>query len=216
MDRELACAPFNSPEGQDYFAAMKCGINMSYANRQVILHRIREVFSSVFRKSPEKLGMHTVYDVAHNTAKLEQHIVDGKKRSLLVHRKGATRAFAPGMADLPEQYQETGQPVIIGGSMETGSYLLVGVPSGDQTFFSTAHGSGRTMSRTKARKTYRGEKLKQDMESRGIYVRSTSWSGLAEEAGGAYKDIDDVIEAAELAGISKRVVRLTPIGNIKG
>ena len=216
LDRELACAPFNSPEGQDYFAAMKCGINMSYANRQVILHRIREVFSSVFRKSPEKLGMDTVYDVAHNTAKLEQHIVDGKKRSLLVHRKGATRAFAPGMADLPQQYQETGQPVIIGGSMETGSYLLVGVPSGDQTFFSTAHGSGRTMSRTKARKTYRGEKLKQDMESRGIYVRSTSWSGLAEEAGGAYKDIDDVIEAAELAGISKRVVRLTPIGNIKG
>jgi tRNA-splicing ligase RtcB len=216
LDRELACAPFNSPEGQDYFAAMKCGINMSYANRQVILHRIREVFSSVFRKSPEKLGMDTVYDVAHNTAKLEQHIVDGKERSLLVHRKGATRAFAPGMADLPWQYQETGQPVIIGGSMETGSYLLVGVPSGDQTFFSTAHGSGRTMSRTKARKTYRGEKLKQDMESRGIYVRSTSWSGLAEEAGGAYKDIDDVIEAAELAGISKRVVRLTPIGNIKG
>lgn len=216
LDRELACAPFNSPEGQDYFAAMKCGINMSFANRQVILHRIREVFSSIFKRSAEDLGMHMVYDVAHNTAKLERHIVDGQERSLLVHRKGATRAFAPGMADVPERYQETGQPIIIGGSMETGSYLLVGVPGGAQTFFSTAHGSGRTMSRTKARKIYRGEQLQKDMESRGIYVRSTSWSGLAEEAGGAYKNIDDVIEAAELAGISKKVVRLTPIGNIKG
>ncbi len=216
LDRELACAPFNSPEGQDYFAAMKCGINMSFANRQVILHRIREVFSSIFKRSAEDMGMHMVYDVAHNTAKLERHTVDGQERSLLVHRKGATRAFAPGMADLPDRYKETGQPIIIGGSMETGSYLLVGVPGGDQTFFSTAHGSGRTMSRAKARKIYSGEKLQKDMESRGIYVRSTSWSGLAEEAGGAYKNIDDVIEAAELAGISKRVVRLTPIGNIKG
>lgn len=216
LDRELACAPFDSPEGQNYFAAMKCGINMSYANRQVILHRIREVFSQVFKRSAEDLGMQMVYDVAHNTAKLERHIVDGFERSLLVHRKGATRAFGPGMKDVPEQYKATGQPIIIGGSMETGSYLLAGVPSGDQTFFSTAHGSGRTMSRTKARKTYRGEKLQKDMESRGIYVRSTSMSGLAEEAGAAYKNIDDVIEAAELAGISKRVVRLTPIGNIKG
>jgi tRNA-splicing ligase RtcB len=216
LDRELACAPFDSPEGKDYFAAMKCGINMSFANRQVILHRIREVFSEVFGRSAEDLGMHIVYDVAHNTAKLERHIVDGKERSLLVHRKGATRAFGAGMGDVPERYKAIGQPVIIGGSMETGSYLLVGVPSGDQTFFSTAHGSGRTMSRTKARKTYRGEKLQKEMESRGIYVRSTSWSGLAEEAGGAYKNVDDVIEAAELAGISKRVVRFTPIGNIKG
>lgn len=216
LDRELACAPFNSPEGQNYFTAMKCGINMSFANRQVILHRIREVFSQVFGRSAFDLGMHMVYDVAHNTAKLESHIVDGKERSLLVHRKGATRAFGPGMADVPERYKAIGQPIIIGGSMETGSYLLTGVPSGDQTFFSTAHGSGRTMSRTKARKTYRGEKLQKDMESRGIYVRSNSWSGLAEEAGAAYKDVDEVIEAAELAGISKRVVRLTPIGNIKG
>jgi tRNA-splicing ligase RtcB len=160
--------------------------------------------------------MHMVYDVAHNTAKLERHMVEGKERSLLVHRKGATRAFGPGMADVPERYKEIGQPVIIGGSMETGSYLLVGVPTGDQTFFSTAHGSGRTMSRTKARKTWRGDQLQKDMEKRGIYVRSNSAPGLAEEAGGAYKNVDDVIEAAELAGISKRVVRLTPIGNIKG
>ncbi|MBD1906893.1 RtcB family protein [Funiculus sociatus GB2-A5] len=216
LDRELACAPFDSPEGQAYFSAMKCGINMSYANRQVILHRIREVFSEIFERSAEDLGMHMVYDVAHNTAKLENHVVDGKKRSLLVHRKGATRAFAPGMADIPERYKNIGQPVIIGGSMETGSYLLVGVPTGDQTFFSTAHGSGRTMSRTKARKAWKGETLLKDMQKKGIYVRSTSMSGLAEEAGAAYKDIDDVIEAAELAGISKKVVRLTPIGNIKG
>ena len=216
LDRELACAPFNSPEGQAYFSAMKCGINMSFVNRQVILHRIREVFSQVFKQSAEDLGMHMVYDVAHNTAKLEQHIVDGKERSLLVHRKGATRAFGPGMSDLPERYKDIGQPVIIGGSMETGSYLLVGAPTGDQTFFSTAHGSGRTMSRTKARKTWRGETLQKEMQSRGIYVRSTSYTGLAEEAGGAYKDVDEVIEAAEMAGISQRVARLTPIGNIKG
>lgn len=216
LDRELACAPFNSPEGQAYFSAMKCGINMSFVNRQVILHRIREVFSQVFGRSAEDLGMHMVYDVAHNTAKLEQHTVDGKKRSLLVHRKGATRAFGPGMNDLPERYKEIGQPVIIGGSMETGSYLLTGVATGDQTFYSTAHGSGRTMSRTKARKAWRGETLQKEMQQKGIYVRSTSYSGLAEEAGAAYKDVDEVIEAAELAGISQRVVKLTPVGNVKG
>ena len=216
LDRELACAPFHSAEGRDYFAAMKCGINMSFANRQVILHRIREVFSDVFGRSPEKMGMQMVYDVAHNTAKLERHSVDGQSKTLLVHRKGATRAFAPHMEDLPEPYKEVGQPVIIGGSMETGSYLLVGVAGGAETFFSTAHGSGRRMSRTKARKLWRGQQLQRDMEQRGIYVRGASWAGLAEEAGGAYKDIDDVIEATERAGISKRVVRFTPLGNVKG
>lgn len=215
-DRELACAPFDSPEGQNYFAAMKCGINMSFVNRQVILHRIREVFSAVFSRAPEDLGMHMVYDVAHNTAKLERHDVGGQKRNLLVHRKGATRAFGPHMEGVPARYQDIGQPVIIGGSMETGSYLLVGVATGQQSFFSTAHGSGRTMSRTKARKQWRGQQLQREMEARGIYVRSTSWSGLAEEAGGAYKNIDDVIAATELAGISKRVARFTPMGNVKG
>lgn len=216
LDRELACAPFDSPEGRDYFKAMQCGINMSFANRQVILHRIREVFSSVIGRSPEKLGMHMVYDVAHNTAKLERHIVEGREKTLLVHRKGSTRAFGPNREGIPERYKAVGQPVIIGGSMETGSYLLVGAPGGAETFFSTAHGSGRTMSRTKARKLWRGEQLQRDMEGRGIYVRSASWAGLAEEAGGAYKDIDDVIEATERAGISKRVVRFTPVGNVKG
>jgi tRNA-splicing ligase RtcB len=216
LDRELACAPFDSPEGKDYFAAMKCGLNMSFANRQVILHRIREVFSQIFGRSAEDLGMHMVYDVAHNTAKLERHEVDGAVRTLLVHRKGATRAFAPGMEGLPRRYQQTGQPVIIGGSMETGSYLLAGVPAGAQTFFSTAHGSGRTMSRTKARKQWQGKTLQRDLEARGIYVRTASWSGLAEEAGPAYKSVDEVVEASELAGISKRVVRFAPIGNVKG
>jgi tRNA-splicing ligase RtcB len=216
LDRELASAPFDSPEGRDYFAAMKCAINMSFVNRQVILHRIREVFSDVFGRSPEDLGMRMVYDVAHNTAKLERHLVDGQMKNLLVHRKGATRAFGPGMEGIPERYKQVGQPIIIGGSMETGSYLLAGTPGGDQTFFSTAHGSGRTMSRTKARKIWHGHKLQREMEERGIYVRTASWPGLAEEAGGAYKNIDDVIVATELAGISKRVVRFIPMGNVKG
>ena len=215
-DRELACAPFRSPEGQDYFAAMQCAINMSFANRQVILHRIREVFSEVLGRTPEALGMRMVYDVTHNTAKLERYVVEGTARLLLIHRNGATRAFAPGADDLPEAYRQTGQPVIIGGSMETGSYVLVGVPSGEQTFFSTAHGSGRTMSRVKAKRIYNGRQLLQQMEAKGIYVRSASYAGLAEEAGGAYKDIDEVIETTELAGISKRVARFTPIGNVKG
>jgi tRNA-splicing ligase RtcB len=216
LDRELACAPFRSPEGQDYFAAMKCAINMSFANRQVILHRIREVFSDVLNRDPAELGLNQVYDVAHNTAKLERHRVDGKEREILVHRKGATRAFGPGMEGLSGILQETGQPVIIGGSMETGSYLLTGLESGAGTFYSTAHGSGRTMSRRKAKKIYRGRELQEAMEERGIYVRSASWSGLAEEAGGAYKDIDEVIHAAALAGINRPVCRFTPIGNIKG
>jgi tRNA-splicing ligase RtcB len=216
IDRELACAPFRSPEGQRYFAAMQCAANMSFANRQVILHRIREVFSDVFRRDPADLGLRMVYDVAHNTAKLETHTVDGKRRELLVHRKGATRAFGPGSPGLPAEYQEIGQPVIIGGSMETGSYLLTGVDDGAATFFSTAHGSGRTMSRTKAKKSFHGRELQRSMEARGIYVRTASYGGLAEEAGAAYKDIDAVVDATERAGLSRRVVRFTPIGNVKG
>ncbi len=216
LDRELACAPFHSPEGQQYFAAMQCAANMAFANRQVILHRIREVFSDVWQRDPADLGLHMVYDVAHNTAKLEDHEVDGERRQLLVHRKGATRAFGPGHPSLPACYQATGQPVIIGGSMETGSYLLAGVPSGAQTFFSTAHGSGRTMSRTQARKHFRAKTLLQDMAARGIYVRAVSNSGLAEEAGAAYKDIDTVIATVDTAGLSRKVVRLLPIGNVKG
>jgi tRNA-splicing ligase RtcB len=217
LDRELACAPFNSKEGQDYFAAMKCGINMSFANRQVILHRIREVFSKVFNTDAEKLGLKVVYDVAHNTAKLEEHVVDGKRMKVLVHRKGATRAFGPNVQGLPKDYMELGQPVIIGGSMETGSYLLLGTQKAmEETFGTTCHGSGRTMSRTKARKLVRGEELVKEMERRGIYLRTVSYSGVAEEAGFAYKNIDEVVDAVALAGISKKVVRFIPIGNVKG
>jgi len=216
LDRELACAPFDSPEGRDYFAAMKCGLNMSFANRQVILHRIREVFSEVFGRRAEELGMRTVYDVSHNTAKLERHVVDGREKTLLVHRKGSTRAFGPAHDELPARYRDTGQPVIIGGSMETGSYLLAGVPSGAAAFYSTAHGSGRTMSRTKARKLFPGRDLERRLLAHGIYVRATSYAGLAEEAGGAYKDIDAVVEATARAGLSRPVARFTPIGNVKG
>src|SRR5262249_23204799 len=157
-----------------------------FANRQMILHRIREVFSSVYERSAEELGLQMIYDISHNTAKLEEHVVDGRKRKLLVHRKGATRAFGPGMEGIPERFKNVGQPVIIGGSMMTGSYLLVGVKEGAQTFFSTAHGSGRTMSRTQARKLWHGKELAHELENMGIYIRSTSWAGLAEEAGGAY------------------------------
>jgi tRNA-splicing ligase RtcB len=216
IDRELACAPFDSDEGRSYYAAMCCAANMSFANRQVILHRIREVFSDVFRRAPEQLGIRSVYDVAHNTAKLEKHRVEGAERTLLVHRKGATRAFPPGHPELPPEYRATGQPVIIGGSMETGSYVLAGVASGAQSFFSTAHGSGRTMSRTRARKLVRGHDLQRAMEKRGILVRTTSYSGLAEEAGIAYKDVDEVAEATEVAGLSRRVAHLIPVGNVKG
>jgi tRNA-splicing ligase RtcB len=216
IDRELACAPFHSPEGQRYFAAMQCAANMSFANRQVILHRIREVFGAVFRRAPADLGLRMVYDVAHNTAKLETHVVNGAARQLLVHRKGATRAFGPGSPDLPPEYLRVGQPAIIGGSMETGSYLLTGLAGSEQTFGSTAHGSGRTMSRTRAKKLFRGRELQRSMEARGIYVRTASYAGLAEEAGGAYKDVDAVVAATEQAGLSHRVVRFTPIGNVKG
>ena len=217
LDRELACAPFQSNEGQDYFTAMKCGINMSFANRQVILQRIRECFSKVLGQSAESMEMNCVYDVAHNTAKLETHEVNGKRLEVLVHRKGATRAFGPGREEVPKVYRDIGQPVIIGGSMETGSYLLVGTEKGmKETFGSTAHGSGRTMSRTRAKQLWRGDQLQRDMEKRGIYVRTTSFSGLAEEAGGAYKDIDEVIDAVHKAGISKKVVKFSPIGNVKG
>jgi len=216
-DRELACAPFQSNEGQDYYKAMACAANMAFANRQVILHRIREGFSKVFRTEAEKLEMHMVYDVAHNIAKLEEHIVDGKRKKLVVHRKGSTRAFPPNHPELAPIFKETGQPVIIGGSMETGSFLLVGTERAmEETFGSTAHGSGRTMSRAAAKHQVRGDQLQKDMEKRGIYVKATSMPGLAEEAGFAYKDINDVIDAVSQAGISKPVVGLKPIGNIKG
>ena len=212
-DPQLACAPFRSPEGQDYFSAMNCAANTAFANRQVITHQIREAFAAVFGLSAEELGMELVYDVAHNIAKVERYA----EGDLLVHRKGSTRAFGPGSPDLPWDFQKTGQPVICGGSMETGSYLLVGTDRAvTETFGSTMHGSGRTMSRAQAKKAIRGEQLQQEMKQRGILVKAVSMSGLAEEAGFAYKNISDVVETVDRAGITKKVAELRPIGNIKG
>ena len=216
LDRELASAPFNSKEGQDYYSAMKCAVNMAFANRQTIVHRIREVFSEIFKQDAEDLGMHQIYDVSHNRASLEKHKLDGETKELIVHRKGATAAYPAGYELLVDKYKQDGQPIIIGGSMETGSYLLAGVESGVQTFYTTAHGSGRTMSRTKAKHTWKGEELQKNLKKRGIYIKTGSFAGLAEEAGGAYKNIDEVIDTAHEAGISKKVVKLIPIGNVKG
>jgi len=216
-DRDLACAPFASEEGKKYYAAMACAANNAFANRQLIIHNTRKVFEQIFGKTAEEMEMHITYDVAHNIAKVEEHVVDGKKRKLIVHRKGSTRSLGPGHSELIEKYKKTGQPVIVGGSMETGSYLCVGTQKAmEETFGSTMHGSGRTMSRTKAKSEFNGEKLQQDMERRGIYVKAASYSGLAEEAGAAYKNISEVIETMHNAGISKKVVALSPIGNIKG
>ena len=212
-DQQLACAPFRSPEGQEYFSAMNCAANTAFANRQVITHQIREAFETVFGQSAETLGMELVYDVAHNIAKVERY----PEGDLLVHRKGATRAFGPGSEELPEPFRQTGQPVICGGSMETGSYLLVGTDRAVRdTFGSTMHGAGRTMSRAQAKRTVRGAELQQQMKQRGILVKAVSMSGLAEEAGLAYKDISEVVESVDRAGITKKVAELRPIGNIKG
>ncbi len=212
-DKELACAPFNSPEGQDYYKAMACAANMAFANRQVITHRIRQVFERIFDKTAEEMEIKLTYDVAHNIAKLEKY---GDK-TLLVHRKGATRAFGPKrIEDLPKAYHKFGQPVILGGSMETGSYLLVGTDASDKTFGSTAHGAGRTMSRSAAKREINGETLQKDMETNGIYVHAVSMKGLAEEAGKAYKDINVVVDTLTKAGICKAIVALKPIGNVKG
>ncbi len=216
-DRELACAPFRSPEGQAYFGAMTAAANTAFANRQVITHRVRQVMARVFGRDPRDLGLSVVYDVCHNTAKLERHAVDGETLELVVHRKGATRAFGPGAPDLPEAYRPVGQPVIIGGSMETGSALLVGTAHAmAETFGSTAHGAGRTMSRAQAKRQVRGERLVKEMAARGIVVRAASLSGVAEEAGFAYKDLAEVVDTVHRLDVSRRVATLRPIGNVKG
>ena len=192
---------------------MNCAANTAFANCQVITHQIREAFAAVFGKSAEELGMELVYDVAHNIAKVEWYA----EGDLIVHRKGATRAFGPGSSELPNEFQQTGQPVICGGSMETGSYLLVGTNRAIRdTFGWTMHGSGRTMSRAQAKKMVRGERLQQEMKQRDILVKAVSMSGLAEEAGFAYKNISEVVETVDCAGITKTVAKLRPIGNIKG
>src|SRR5579883_3328071 len=216
-DRELACAPFRSAEGQAYFGAMNAAANTAFANRQVITHRVREVMGRVFGADPRALGLEIVYDVCHNTAKLERHRVDGETLELVVHRKGATRAFGPGAPDLPAAYRAVGQPVIIGGSMETGSALLVGTAHAmEETFGSTAHGAGRTMSRHEAKRRVSGAALLRDLEARGIVVQAASQSGVAEEAGFAYKDLAAVVDVLDRVGLSRKVATFVPIGNVKG
>ncbi len=216
-DRQLACAPIKSKEGQDYFGGMAASANYAWCNRQIITHWVRETFQKVFRMSEDDLGMELVYDVAHNIAKFEVHKVDGKKRRVCVHRKGATRAFGPGHPDIPKDYRDIGQPVLIPGSMGTPSYVLVGTERAmEETFGSTCHGSGRVMSRAAAKRRLRGNVVKQKLEQRGIYVRATHGALLAEEAPEAYKLSDDVVDVVHRAGISKLVARLLPLGVAKG
>jgi len=216
-DRELMSAPIESDEGKSYSSAMACAANAAFVNRQLIVSGVRRVFREVFQKSDDALGIDTIYDVAHNIAKFEKNSIDGREETLLVHRKGATRSFGPGKAEVPEKYRNIGQPVIVGGSMETGSALLCGTTTADnETFGSSLHGAGRTMSRMKAKKTIRGEMVKERMKENGILVKTGYMPGLAEEAAFAYKNIDLVVEAVDALDISRKVARFVPLLNIKG
>jgi len=212
-EKDLAYSPFNSKLGQDYFGAMACAANFAWANRHMIAHHVRKAFSRVFEKSE----LTTVYDVAHNIAKIEEHNINGVTKKVIVHRKGATRCFPANHPEVPEAYREVGHPVLIPGSMGTASYVLVGSPKTlDIAFGSTAHGAGRVMSRFAAKKSFRGEQIKSDLEKINIYIKSASWKGISEEAPQVYKDIDEVIKVTQSAGISNPVARLRPIGVIKG
>ncbi len=217
LDRQLACAPVHSNDGQDYLKAMACGANFAWTNRQMILHWVRESFGEIFGQPPESMGLNVIYDVAHNIAKIEEHDVNGKKMELCVHRKGATRAFGSGRNEIPEEYRDIGQPVLIPGDMGTASYLLVGTDTAMRdTWGSTCHGAGRVMSRKAATRKFRVDQVKGLLSSRGIYIRAASKDGIVEEAPDAYKDIDDVVRVADGAGISKMVARMRPLGVVKG
>jgi tRNA-splicing ligase RtcB len=212
-DRELACAPIDSPIGQRYLGAMRAGINCALANRQIIGHLTREVFAALF----ENARLELLFDVSHNTCKVEEHGIDGETRPVYIHRKGATRAFGPGHADLPAALRVHGQPVLIGGSMGTSSYVLAGTGESETRAFSSAcHGAGRAMSRHQARKQWQGRQLVDELSARGILIRSPSMRGVAEEAPGAYKDVGSVVDAAERAGLARKVARLEPFICIKG
>jgi tRNA-splicing ligase RtcB len=216
-DRELVYAPFGSPEGQYYLGAMKCAANYAFANRQVLAHYVRRSFEQVLAGKVRDWDIFQVYDIAHNMGKVEQHRVNGETVEVCVHRKGATRAFGPGFEGLPPEYQAVGQPVLVPGSMGTASWVLVGTEgSMQQTFGSTCHGAGRTMSRTQAKKTVWGENLRDELLERGIEVRAGSMAGLAEEAPIAYKDVDQVVEVVTRAGIAKKVAQLRPVAVVKG
>ena len=212
-DRELACAPINSPLGESYLGAMRAGINCALANRQIITHLTRQAFAEIAPRADLRL----LYDVSHNTCKVERHEVDGRQRKLFVHRKGATRAYGPGHPDLPEAFRATGQPVLIGGTMGTASYILVGTAESERRSFSSAcHGAGRAMSRHQATRQWRGRELVDQLAERGILIRSPSLRGVAEEAPGAYKDVTEVVDASDQAGLAKKVARLEPMIVVKG
>jgi tRNA-splicing ligase RtcB (3'-phosphate/5'-hydroxy nucleic acid ligase) len=216
-DRQLACAMIRSAAGERYLAAMACAANYAWANRQILLHRARQTFQQVLGIGPRDLAMHQVYDICHNIAKRETHTVDGKARTVCVHRKGATRAFAPGHPAVPEVYRHVGQPILIPGDMGTASYVLTGTQRAmDETFGSTCHGAGRVLSRTAAKKQSRGRAIHRELADKGILVKWTGRSTLAEEMPEAYKDIDQVVESVHGAGISKKVARLRPVCVIKG
>ena len=216
-DRQLCCAPVNSPEGRQYLAAMASAANYAFANRQLIFHWVRETFEQVFRTSADRLGLRLIYDVCHNIAKVETHTVNGKEMKLCVHRKGATRAFPPGHPDIPAVYREVGQPVLIPGDMGRYSYVLVGTDGAmAETFGSTCHGAGRVMSRHQAIKVARGRGIIRELENRGITVRSAGKETVQEEIPEAYKDVSQVVDVVHGAGISKKVARLRPMGVIKG
>ncbi len=216
-DRQLACAMIRSEAGRRYFAAMACAANYAWANRQILLHRARETFQQVLGIGPRDLAMHQVYDICHNIAKREEHTVDGKLRTVCVHRKGATRAFPPGHPAICEAYRQTGQPILIPGDMGTASYVMAGTQTAmDESFGSTCHGAGRVLSRTAAKKRSKGRSIQRELADKGILVKWTGRSTLAEEMPDAYKDIEEVVDAVHGAGLSKKVARLRPIGVIKG
>jgi len=216
-DRQLACSPIKSPEGQAYLAAMRCAANYAWANRQCITHWVRQSFSQVLGKSEETAGLELIYDVTHNIAKIEEHEVGGQKQKLCVHRKGATRAFPAGHPDVPAKYSRIGQPVLIPGDMGRVSYILVGTEQAmKETFGSTCHGAGRLKSRAAAKKHLRGRDVLEVLEARGITIRTGSLPGLAEEAPEAYKDATSVVQVAHHAGISRIVARTRPMGVVKG
>ena len=213
LDRELACAPLDSQVGRAYLGAMRAGINCALANRQILTHLARRAFERVLPQTQLEL----LYDVSHNTCKLERHLVDGKPLELFIHRKGATRAFGPGHADLPPAFREVGQPVLIGGSMGTASYILCGTREAEQRSFSSAcHGAGRAMSRRAASKQWQGRKVVDDLAGHGVTIRSPSLRGVAEEAPGAYKDVSEVVDASERAGLARKVAQVRPLICIKG
>jgi len=216
-DRQLACAPVNSQEGQDCFKAMSGAANYAWANRQLILHWVRESFEQILGRSAEEMGMACVYDVAHNICKLEEHEFEGRRRKLYIHRKGATRAFDSSRQEVPQKYRKVGQPVLIPGDMGSASYVLVGTSNAmSETFGSTCHGAGRLMSRTSAAKRFSANEVVALLQSRGIYIKAASRDGIIEEAPGAYKDVDEVVRVAHGSGISKMVARLKPLGVMKG